>query len=289
MITNYINIKTEYIENVLTVKDVKNFNLHDILESGQCFRWVRNKDSSYTGMAYGKAINITQKENDLIFKGCNQDDFKNTWYRYFDFETDYSSIIEKLEALDSNMKEAIKFAPGLRVLNQEPWELLISYIVSANNNIPRIKKCINTLCERYGEPIEFMGETLYNFPTPKALVEAGEENIFLCRVGYRAKYIYMTAKRYIENKDIFNYRGEELKKELIKFHGVGPKVADCVMLYTGLSKEAFPIDVWVKRIMTQLYEDKLKKEKNIDLFARKYFGEYAGIAQLYLFYYARNA
>ena len=271
----------------------EDFEPKHVFECGQCFRWLREEDGSYTGVVQGKVINV-KKENDLIiFDNTNKEDFENIWFDYFDLGRNYGEIKNQLKVMDEYLEKATEFGKGIRILQQDGWEMLISFIISANNRIPMIQRAINNLSERYGKFIgEYRGKKYYAFPTPEELSTVSVEAIRACQTGFRDKYIKSVVDYVNENnEDVLSYRKldtSECIKELVKFNGVGPKVADCIALFGMQKYDTFPVDVWVKRVMEEFYvEDNLSLPK-IRKFALDKFGDLAGFAQQYLFYYARE-
>lgn len=286
-------MKIKEIENGLILEDVKDFDAKHIFECGQCFRWAREEDGSYTGVAYERVLNVRSDygKGTVILDNTNIKDFQEIWFGYFDLERDYGAIKETLSH-DSVLDMAIKYGKGIRILKQEPWELLISYIVSANNSIPMIARSINLLSEMYGKQIQYKGKTYYAFPTPEELLTAGIEGISLCKAGFRCKYIYEAVKMVhsgqIRLEEIARLDIDNARKELMRVPGVGPKVSDCIMLFSMQKYKAYPVDVWVKRVTEYFFLGKDVKMKEIQRFAQEKFGELAGFAQEYLFYYARE-
>ena len=271
----------------------EDFEPQHVFDCGQCFRWIRQEDGSYTGVVQGKVINA-KKENDLIiFDNTNKEDFENIWFDYFDLGRDYGKIKNQLRIMDEYLEKATEFGQGIRILQQDGWEMLISFIISANNRIPMIQRAINNLSEKYGKFIgEYRGKKYYAFPTPEELSRASVEEIRACQTGFRDKYIKSVVDYVSENNvDVLSYRKlntDECIKELVKFNGVGPKVADCITLFGMQKYDTFTVDVWVKRVMEEFYvEDNLSLPK-IRKFALDKFGNLAGFAQQYLFYYARE-
>ena len=271
----------------------EDFEPKHVFECGQCFRWLREDDGSYTGVVQGKVINV-KKENDLIiFDNTNKEDFENIWFDYFDLGRNYGEIKNQLKVMDEYLEKATEFGKGIRILQQDGWEMLISFIISANNRIPMIQRAINNLSERYGKFIdEYRGKKYYAFPTPEELSTVSVEDIRACQTGFRDKYIKSVVDYVNENnEDVLSYRKldtSECIKELVKFNGVGPKVADCIALFGMQKYDTLPVDVWVKRVMEEFYvEDNLSLPK-IRKFALDKFGDLAGFAQQYLFYYARE-
>lgn len=276
----------------LEYKNLKDFNITHILECGQCFRWNRENDGSYTGVIKDGVINIkADKSMNAIIKCELSVPSKECIEKYFDMNRDYSSIKNIISIDDKNMIEAIKYGYGIRILNQDPWEMLISYIISAANNIPRISKSIENISKAYGKKVIFNEKEYYLFPTPEELSKASIEDLRSLNLGFRDKYVYSAVKAVLDGKinlnEIKKMPYKEAKKELMKLDGVGAKVADCILLFSMKKIEAFPIDTWIKKVMINLYNtnDKLR---DIEYYANQKFGGYAGIAQQYLFYYMRE-
>ncbi len=271
-------MKIKERENDIILENIECFNVELSLFCGQAFRWMKNNDGSFTGVVKGKVLNISQNENQIIFKNTKIEDFENIWMDYFDLENDYKEICNRFEE-DVNLKKAKDEYYGIRVLNQEPWETLCSFIISQNNNIPRISGIIGRLCENFGEKIN---EENYSFPSYEKLKGVTAEDLSILRAGFRAKYIADAVEKLNSGKisleQIKKMPIEQARQELMKIKGVGPKVAECTLLYGFKRKEAFPVDVWVKRIMAELYPDGLPEcTKNVE-----------GIAQQYLFHWRRN-
>lgn len=273
----------------IILKDIKDFDPQHIFECGQAFRWNKEEDNSYTTIAYGKVLNVRKDNEDIILTGTNLDDFNNIWYNYFDLGRDYGLIKAELSK-DPILKEAISFGQGIRILNQDPFEIIISFIISANNQIPRIKKSIELISKQYGEKIS---DEYYSFPTAQTLAHADPLDIReICRVGFRDVRIVQSsgliASGQINFEDIFSGTRDQGKEILMTLPGVGPKVSDCILLFAFDKDEAFPVDVWVKRVMEHFY---LKEDTNVKLIGNhgaRVFGKLAGFAQQYLFYYARE-
>ncbi len=280
------------------LKNQESFNLEHIFECGQCFRWNRDSAGNYIGVVGKSVIKVKKDKEKIIFTGkCINSNFKEIIRNYFDLDTNYSEYKEKLSKVDNNMKESIKFGEGIRILKQDLWECIISFIISANNNIPRIKKTIERLSFTYGEQIKFEGKDYYTFPTVEALSKASVEDLRTLGLGFRDKRIYNTTKMILSNKvnldELKNLNTtEEMREKLLKLDGVGPKVADCILLFALKRLDVFPIDVWVRRVMNDLYihnedENKVNKKALQDLAKDKFFG-LSGIAQQYLFYWRRE-
>jgi N-glycosylase/DNA lyase len=286
-------MKINEIQNGLLLEGVKHFDAKHIFECGQCFRWNREEDDSYTGVAYGRVLNVKSDydKGTVILNNTNLKDFEDIWYKYLDLGRDYGLIKNELSK-DETLRSATEYGRGIRILNQEPWELLISFIISANNNIPRISKIINVLSQTFGESISYAGKTYYSFPTVDKLGTAEREQIDLCRAGFRCKYIYQTSmminKGDVELEKVALLDINAARKELLRLAGVGPKVADCIMLFSMQKHEAYPLDVWVKRVTEYFYIHQDVSMNIIQDFAREKFGNLAGFAQQYLFYFARD-
>jgi N-glycosylase/DNA lyase len=286
-------MRVKEIQNGLLLEDVKHFDAKHIFECGQCFRWRREEDGSYTGVAYGKVLNVKSDYDKgiVVLSNTNLKDFEDIWYKYFDLDRDYGLIKDELEK-DETLRSAIEYGRGIRILNQEPWELVISFIISANNNIPRISKSIDVLSQMFGEPIEYAGKTYYSFPALNKLGTAEQAQIDLCRAGFRCKYIYQTSQMIYRGEVDLDAAAEldteNAKKELLHLSGVGPKVADCIMLFSMQKHDAYPVDVWVKRVTEYFYIHQEVSMNKIQAFAREKFGHLAGFAQQYLFYFARD-
>ena len=286
-------------EKIYVIKNQDSFELEDIFECGQCFRWNKEEDLSYTGVIKSGVINVKKIGNEIIFKGSCDGELKDVVEDYFDLSRDYSKIKMQLSEIDSYMKTSVEYGKGIRILNQDLWETIISFIISANNNIPRIKGIIERLSAKYGKEIDWNGKKYYTFPTPEELKDVSVEDYRKLGLGFRDIRLYETTKMILENKvDLQKLREnpdtKEVREQLLTLSGVGPKVADCILLFSDLKRfEVFPIDVWVRRVMNDLYikeEDETKVSKvKIEKIANEKFGSLAGLAQQYLFYWRRMA
>lgn len=286
-------------EQKYTIKNINSFELKDIFDCGQCFRWNEQEDGSYTGVFGNNVLNVKKENGQITFQGICEKDIKETVESYFELNRNYEEIKEKLAQIDENMKTSIEYGQGIRILNQDLWETIISFIISANNNIPRIKGIIERLSQKYGNEIEFNEEKYYTFPTPEQLKGVSVEEYRKLGLGFRDIRLYETTKMILEKQvDLEKMRKNlntvEVREELLKLSGVGPKVADCILLFSDLKRfEVFPIDVWVRRVMNDLYikqEDETKvSKKQIEKIAQEKFGNLAGLAQQYLFYWRREA
>lgn len=266
---------------------VKDFNLEQTLECGQCFRFKKIDNNHYIVNAKDKSLEVKQEEDNLIFYNVNKEE-ENNWIKYFDLDRDYSEIKDYIISRDPKMKEIIGYGSGIRILNQDFFETLISFIISQNKQIPQIKQVINNLATKYGKEIS---NDNYTFPTIERLSRVTEEEFRESKAGFRAKYLVDACEKVksglISEKDLLTLSNEEILKELCTIKGVGVKVSNCVMLFGLGRKEAFPIDVWIKRIMEEIYFNKETKLDIIQKFAEEKFGSYGGFAQQYLFYYSR--
>lgn len=253
-----------------------NFNISQTFLCGQCFRWRREENGDFSGIAFGKALRLSQSENGVTLHNITDSD-ASLWREYFDLDTDYGAVIEQFFA-DETLKKAACGSSGIRILRQEPFETLISFIISQNNNIPRITGIIDRLCESFGERIDGG----FSFPTPKRMARLSESDLAPLRAGFRNRYIIDAAQKIhsgeVDLEGIKALSYEDGKAELKKIVGVGEKVADCVMLFGYHKLDAFPKDVWVKRMLAELYPNGLPE----------CIKGYEGIAQQYLFDYVRN-
>ncbi|MCL2387678.1 MAG: DNA-3-methyladenine glycosylase 2 family protein [Defluviitaleaceae bacterium] len=271
----------EQIGNDVKLTGVRHFDLAQTLDNGQAFRWREVTCGQFSGVAHGRRLVLLQNGDTVILKDVTLEQFESTWANYFDLRRDYGELRALLSnsANSETLCKALQFSTGLRLLHQDTWEILISFILSQNSNIPRIKKMIELLCQHFGMPLPCGG---YTFPTPQALADLTPADLAPIKSGYRAAYIIDAAKHVATGKfdptTLQSQPSEAIKQALIKIHGIGPKVAECVLLYGFNRIDRYPIDVWVKRIMSQLYPTGFPKE----------ITNHAGIAQQYLFHYARN-
>ncbi|MDB8850949.1 DNA-3-methyladenine glycosylase family protein [Peptostreptococcus anaerobius] len=289
----YKNIEIEEIENGIKIIGQNNFEPSHIFDCGQCFRWIKEDDGSYTGVAMGKILNVSKRDGDIILINTNLGDFENIWYDYFDLGRDYGQMIDKLKVHDDNLLKATEFGHGIRLLQQDGWEMLISFIISSNNRIPMIQRAINNISENYGDCLgEYKGKTYYSFPSPAQLSKASVEDLRNLKLGFRDKYVYETTKAVLESGldivDFIKMEADICHKELMKFKGVGAKVADCIALFGMRKYDSFPVDVWVKRVMQEFYGAEDMSLVKMRAYGRDLFGEDAGFAQQYLFYYVRE-
>lgn len=311
----------------LVLNNVDSFELPHIFDCGQCFRWDIQPDGSYIGVIKSGVMRVSKHGKSITFEGILDGDINSIVYDYFDLGTDYNVLKNRLAMIDSNMKKSVEFGSGIRILKQDLWEMIISYIISANNNIPRIKGIINRISKRVGKKVSWNGVDYYLFPTVEEVAKLSVSDLRELGTGFRDKRIYKTTQM-ILNKDIdleslrsAALRNEsdldclksvalknecyieclkkkcakstdEIREILLSLEGVGEKVADCILLF-GLHRfDTFPVDVWVRRVMNTLYihnEDETKvNKKQIRDVAYKLFGDIEGMAQQYLFYWARE-
>ncbi|NLK26903.1 MAG: 8-oxoguanine DNA glycosylase [Clostridiales bacterium] len=265
----------------------ENLNIEQIAESGQCFRMNPIEKNTYSLIAYGRYLELKQIDESTVEFRCSEEEFKQLWKEYFDLTFNYKKIVDGLiNGSDDFLKKAAEYGRGIRILKQEPFEALISFIISQNKNIPAIKSCIEAICKQYGERKinkELGGAEYYIFPRPEVLAQARCEDLRQCKTGYRDQYIIRAAQAVASGKldldSLIKCSHEEAVETLKSIHGVGIKVANCVSLYGLHHIEAFPVDVWIKKILKEIYQDKF------DLNA--YHG-FAGIVQQYMFYYIRS-
>ncbi len=272
-----------------------NFSIRQICESGQCFRLkkleevdARQKEKAEKGFAgekyaltaLGRYLEIEQRENQLFFD-CTLEEFEGIWRRYFDLEEDYGKIINMIDPKDTYLIKAASYGSGIRILRQDLWEMIISFIVSQQNNIVRIRKCIENLCQKYGEEKRLKdGRKYYLFPTPEALVKASIEELYACNLGYRSKYIHKTAESVafgeVDLEAIKQMDYEAAMDELCKLTGVGEKVANCICLFALHKTEAFPVDTHIQKVLKEQYAGGFPFER---------YAGYAGTLQQYIFYF----
>ena len=277
------------------------FNLDVTLCCGQVFRWEKKGDWWY-GVAGGKALKVRQKNAELEFSNADEKMIEH----YFGLDDDLNKISAEI-GRDEHIRKALRELWGLRIIRQDPWECLISYICATYKNIPAIRRMLLSLSSRFGEKMTLDGMEFFTFPTPEKLAGATEKDLLECGLGYRAKYVQETSKRIFENnfelERLKQLPYEQAKKKLCGFAGVGHKVADCILLFSLGKLEAFPVDRWVERVILNHYAQRLPSElaqklsqreefsnseyAKLSTFGREYFGEYAGYAQEYLYHYER--
>lgn len=284
-------------EQKIEIKMKQSFNPKQIFECGQCFRWNKQGDGSYIGVIRHNVMRV-EKQNEIVtISGIGQEKLEELVTQYFDLTTDYETIKTRLSCVDEFLAESIRYGEGIRILKQDLWEMLISYIISANNNIPRIKSIVEKISKQYGDCIEWKEQQYYTFPSIEQLSKASVEELRELGLGFRDQRVYETTKIFAKKELTI----QELEKEkdtnkvrqvLMKLPGVGPKVADCILLFALHRFEVFPIDVWVRRVMNDLYfqekEEKKVKQAKIEQLAQHKYQDLSGVAQQYLFYWKRE-
>jgi len=267
----------EFRENEVILTNIDSFDPDLIFDCGQAFRFSKDDDGNYCGIAYGKYLKVIKENESIILKGATKKDFENIWYEYFDLARDYNGMKEKIKS-NELLRNMSDFGGGIRILNQEPFETLCSFIISQNNNIPRIKGIILRLCEAFGE--ETNGN--FAFPSPEKLASLTEEDLAPIRMGFRTRYILDASKKVasgeIDLEKLKTMSYDDAKAVLMTIVGVGPKVADCTLLFSLKQFSAFPKDVWIKRAMEKLFPHGLPECVK----------GFEGIVQQYIFYYCLN-
>lgn len=287
-------------EQTYIIDNPKSFEPKHIFECGQCFRWNLDENGNYIGVIKEGVLKVEKQDRNILITGVFIDnkDIKDICDRYFDLNNDYEKIKTELSSIDDNLKNSIDYGYGIRILKQDLWETIISFIISANNNIPRIKGIIERLSKNYGKEIIWNNETYYTFPTNEELSNASVEDLRELGLGFRDKRVYDTTKIILENKSLLRELETEesteiVREKLLELPGVGPKVADCIMLFSLKKFDVFPIDVWVRRVMNDLYikekDETNVNKKQIENLAREKYKNLAGLAQQYLFYWRREA
>ena len=287
---DYKSIKVK--DDCIVIEGVKNLKLKQTFECGQCFRFVKIDDTNYITVAFERVIELKEDGDDILIFNSNEEDVKNIWIKYFDLERNYTEIKEELSN-DELLRKSIEFGHGIRILNQDPFEILISFIISARNSIPSIAKTINKISAKWGTEIEYKGNTYHAFPTIEQIKNATLEEIQETGASFRSKYIIDTVSNVYRSYMAFKNGSESEKEELEKynldyikslsdddchkalqeFKGVGAKVADCIMLFSMEKYSAFPVDVWVKRAMIYFYGAEDASLNKIRIFARNKFGK----------------
>lgn len=285
-------------EQKIILQNIDSFELKDIFDCGQCFRWNQQEDGSYIGVFGRNILKVRKEKKSIVMEGICEKDIKETVEEYFDLNRDYKQIKERLAKIDENMEASVKYGQGIRILNQDLWETILSFIISANNNIPRIKGIIERLAKAYGTKMTWRGKDYYTFPTAEQLKNVTIKEYRDLGLGFRDKRLYETTQMIVSKqvdleKMLENPNTVEVREQLLTLSGVGPKVADCILLFSTLKRlQVFPVDVWVRRVMNDLYikqpdETKVSK-KQIEKIATEKFGDLAGLAQQYLFYWRRE-
>ena len=277
-------------DSTITLTGCESFDIADTLECGQCFRFEKLSEQEFHIVARGRSLFIRQNKDAIEFYKTTLPEFEEIWIPFFDLNRDYRAVKETLASNDIVMRDAVEYAGGIHILRQDPWECLVSFIISQNNNIPRIRKITDTLAKTFGRPLE---DGSFTFPAPEELAGASLDDLLRCNTGFRAKYIMDVIKSV--NTGVFDLaalRGMDTaaaREALIGLKGVGGKIADCVLLFAYGRFEVFPTHVWIRRVMQHFYFNKQGASiTQIHKLAQNRFGEYAGFAQQYLYVYARE-
>lgn len=281
-------------DNNIIVEDIADFNVKQTLECGQCFHFEKIGNNEYGVVHRTHLLHVKQEQDSLVCYNINEDMFRDVWVEYFDLERDYGRIKEGLLKADGRLEQAIQENAGMRILNQAFPETLMSFIISQNKQIPHIKKIIKDISKKYGQYLGTIGAVeFYSYPDIQALEEISVEDYRECKTGFRAPYLRNAADKLLRERDfaepiLKSLSYEEAKGRLMEIKGVGEKVANCVLLFSLGFRNAFPVDVWIKRIMQDMYFQTKTDNQTIMAFAKERFGEYGGYAQQYLFYYVRQ-
>ena len=287
-------VKITEKNNDIIIMGQTDFDLTHIFECGQCFRFDKDETGAYIGTAYGKTVKISKQDEAVTLHQTSMADFNDIWHSFLDLDRDYSQIkYELTKNGDPVMRAAVNCGSGIRILRQDLWETIISFIISASNNIPRIKKIISLLCTNFGDEHEYMGNIYHSFPSPEKIASLDISDLSVIRAGFRDKYILSCARDIVSGKidleRIKNSLTPDAKSLLMNVSGIGNKVSDCILLF-GLNRfNSFPVDVWIKRVMEFCYFSSEEQSiRTISDFAAERFGDLGGIAQQYLFFYARE-
>ncbi|SEW02305.1 DNA-3-methyladenine glycosylase family protein [[Clostridium] fimetarium] len=275
------------------LNSVEDFDVGQTLECGQCFHFKKIDENEYGVVAFGKLLHIKQENNFIIFYDTTEEEYENIWKNYFDLDRNYSEIKKYLLKKDNKLKLAMDTMWGVRILNQEFFEILISFIISQNKQIPHIKQIVATISRKYGNYLGKIGEEeFFGFPSCERMSDISLEDLKECKTGFRAPYIMDAVSKVCDktiDEAILKAANMNVCLEnLQQIKGVGEKIGNCVMLFGLEKREAFPIDVWIKRIMEFMYFEGEVSKDEIAAFAKKRFGKYGGYAQQYLFYYGRE-
>lgn len=277
-----------YKDNGIYISEADNFDIEQTFDCGQCFRFAKTENGSYSGIAHNRRITLEKRNNGLFISEMSMDEFNETWLNYLCLNMDYNPIKSAI-ATDDIIINAIKYASGIRILRQDLWETIISFIISQNNNIPRIKKIIENMCRSFGT---CLNDNDYLFPTLSQLEHVTNQQLKDIGLGYRDEYIIDAVNKIasgtIDLDELKSYDTQKARNVLMSIKGVGGKVADCILLFSLSRYEVCPHDVWIKRIFKERYNLKTVNEKNGYELATGKWGKYAGIAQQYLFYYERD-
>ena len=275
---------------MIKIKLDKPFKFDNTITCGQIFRYIKNEDYSYDIILKDRVINVFVK-NDYLYASSNNDqDLKKIIINYFDLENDYESINKYLIKNDEKIKDAVIFSDGFKIIRQDPFETLISYIISANNGVPQITNALNNIAKKYGKKVMFNNKEYYLFPDYKDLKDVKIEEFRNCKVGFRDKYIKSIIDKLNNNEisleESFKLNTNDALLKLMENKGIGMKVASCILLFSYQKYDVFPVDTWVKKVMKRKYN--IEGEKKIREFAKEKYDKYSGIAIQYMFNYGRN-
>lgn len=264
----------------MTKRTIPNFTLPQICDSGQCFRMEPRGEDTYSAIAAGRYLEVEQHGDECVFS-CDEEEFESFWKVYFDLEEDYSVYLSGIDPKDDYLNAAASFGSGIRILRQELWEVIASFLISQQNNIVRIRRCIGNICASYGErKVNFRGAEYFAFPKPEALAGLPEDALKACNLGYRSKYVVRTAESIasgqVDLEEIRRMSYRQAKDELLKLYGVGEKVADCICLLGLHHTQAFPVDTHIRQALLKHYRRG---------FPRRRYKGYEGILQQYIFYW----
>lgn len=265
---------------MMTKIKIDNFSLKQISDSGQCFRMREESKGKYSIIANGSYLTAEQNGQEVTFF-CSEDEYETIWREYFDLNTDYGFFISSIDKNDKYLTDAAEYGSGIRILKQDVWEMIITFIISQRNNIKAIRKCIDRICEKYGEPRQTESKDIfYAFPTPEALALVTEEEFKACSLGYRSKYLVKTSGMIASGEfkidDLYTLDYQAAKQKLMELPGIGTKVADCICLFGLHMTDAFPIDTHIIKVLNEYYPSGFCFER---------YRGYAGVLQQYMFYY----
>lgn len=264
----------------MIIKKIYNLNFCQICKSGQCFRMTSHDDSHFTVIADNHFLELEQWGEECTFY-CEESEFETFWKPYFDLETDYSAYIARINPRDTYLNSAAHFGCGIRILRQDLWEMIVTFLISQQNNITRIRRCVENICQAYGEKMtDGRGQVYYVFPKPEALADLDEDALKACNLGYRSKYVVRAARSVVAGEFVLDavrrMSYKDAKAELLKLYGVGEKVADCICLFALHQLEAFPVDTHIDQALQKHYKRGFPM--------RRYRG-FQGVLQQYIFYY----
>ncbi len=269
---------------------INNFDLDSTMTCGQAFRYFKLEEGSYDIILKDRVINVKKEDNYLLIDSNNYDNLENIVIDYFDLNTNYETIGKYLIEKDCLLKDSVEFSKGLNMLRQEPFEMVVSYIISANNSVRNITNSLNDISKRFGKKVIFNEKEYYLFPTFKDLKDVTKEEFRNCKVGFRDSYLvelmYKLNNGLFDLDSIFSMDTNTALEYLKSLKGIGTKVASCILLFAYYKFDVFPIDTWVKKIVKDLYN--VEGEENIKNFAKEKYGMYCGIALQYMFNYSRN-